>query len=99
MNNMKMYIWKNWCDKIEIEEFEVIKKLKKDIIMKMDMLIKIKWINGEIYSIISTDKNLLLSIIKNHYIEENEELEDKIKNNNIIIENVYKMQMELKYEK
>ena len=67
--------------------------------MKMDMLIKIKWINGEIYSIISTDKNLLLSIIKNHYIEENEELEDKIKNNNIIIENVYKMQMELKYEK
>ena len=67
--------------------------------MKMDMLIKIKWINGEIYSIISTDKNLLLSIIKNHYIEENEELEDKIKNYNLIIENVYKMQMELKYEK
>ena len=29
MNNMKMYIWKNWCDKIEFEEFEVIKETEK----------------------------------------------------------------------
>ena len=37
---MKLYFGSNFDNEIEIEEFEVIKETEKDIIMKMDMLIR-----------------------------------------------------------
>lgn len=93
---MKLYFGSRFDNEIEIKEFEVIKETEKRYYYENGYVDKDK-INKwrEIYSIISTDKNLLLSIIKNHYIEENEILENKIKNNNIIIENVYKMQLDV----
>lgn len=93
---MKMYIGKDWYDKIEIKEFEIVKETEKRYYFEDAYIDKKKMNRWNYDRVYSTDKKLLLSIIKNHYIEENEKLEEKIKNNNVIIENAYKMQMELK---